>query len=368
MTAGAEAEAASLGFDSLLAPLLAIAAAAVILTSPITVLAGTFAVLGAGLVGIAALTGQVDDYLKLLTDHLGQMASALGERAAPAAAMLLYWLDGFIPVIQRFGEQLIDWFVDRLPTMLPIVTQIVQVAIAAVVGFAQAWGHLVDWFMAHWEQYSTAIGSVFSAIGTGIHFALPLLGLVQGAFEALGPVIQFVRDHADSLKPILYALGALFVGLAASIALGVAFLVAVTAAVVAVASAISFAIAHVQALADAFLRVVGAAQAAANAIGRTRDAVASIPGIGGALHIAGIPGFQEGGVVPGAIGAPMLAMVHGGETITPPGRGTVVNYNLTVNAPVGSDPHAIGSQIVEYIQQYERRGGASWRGSSGVGR
>jgi hypothetical protein len=31
-------------------------------------------------------------------------------------------------------------------------------------------------------------------------------------------------------------------------------------------------------------------------------------------------GFDQGGVVPGRIGAPRLAVVHGGETITPPGR------------------------------------------------
>jgi hypothetical protein len=36
----------------------------------------------------------------------------------------------------------------------------------------------------------------------------------------------------------------------------------------------------------------------------------------------GIPGFASGGVVPGPIGAPMLAVVHGGETITPPGNVT----------------------------------------------
>ena len=34
-----------------------------------------------------------------------------------------------------------------------------------------------------------------------------------------------------------------------------------------------------------------------------------------------IPGFQHGGVVPGPLGFPMLAVVHGGETVTPPGVG-----------------------------------------------
>ncbi len=41
--------------------------------------------------------------------------------------------------------------------------------------------------------------------------------------------------------------------------------------------------------------------------------------IGGEAHSLHIPGFAMGGVVPGAIGAASLAVVHGGETITPPG-------------------------------------------------
>lgn len=40
----------------------------------------------------------------------------------------------------------------------------------------------------------------------------------------------------------------------------------------------------------------------------------AIKGVGEALHL---PGFDTGGVVPGRIGAPMLAVVHGGETVLP---------------------------------------------------
>jgi len=43
---------------------------------------------------------------------------------------------------------------------------------------------------------------------------------------------------------------------------------------------------------------------------------------GGSTNSAGMfPHFAAGGVVPGPIGAPMLAVVHGGETVTPPGGG-----------------------------------------------
>lgn len=41
--------------------------------------------------------------------------------------------------------------------------------------------------------------------------------------------------------------------------------------------------------------------------------------------------FAEGGVVPGAMGAPQLAMVHGGETIIPAGQSTSNTINITIN-------------------------------------
>ncbi len=51
-----------------------------------------------------------------------------------------------------------------------------------------------------------------------------------------------------------------------------------------------------------------------------------------------IPGFATGGIVPGPIGRPMLALVHGGESIAPAGQnGNIYNFNLTVNSNAGSD-------------------------------
>jgi hypothetical protein len=46
--------------------------------------------------------------------------------------------------------------------------------------------------------------------------------------------------------------------------------------------------------------------------------------------LGGLLGFAEGGVVPGPKGAPQLAMVHGGESITPPDKsgGVIINFDL----------------------------------------
>ena len=37
-----------------------------------------------------------------------------------------------------------------------------------------------------------------------------------------------------------------------------------------------------------------------------------------------IPGFQQGGIVPGPIGMPRLVIAHGGEAIVPPGKGGTI--------------------------------------------
>jgi hypothetical protein len=52
-------------------------------------------------------------------------------------------------------------------------------------------------------------------------------------------------------------------------------------------------------------------------------------------------GFQEGGIVPGPLGSPVPAIVHGGEEIIPHGRssGTTIVYNpiINIDAKISSD-------------------------------
>lgn len=57
------------------------------------------------------------------------------------------------------------------------------------------------------------------------------------------------------------------------------------------------------------------------------DWIKNIPGAGlikkGVGAIGSVLGFAEGGTVPGPVGAPMLALVHGGETVRPATVGPV---------------------------------------------
>ena len=70
--------------------------------------------------------------------------------------------------------------------------------------------------------------------------------------------------------------------------------------------------------------------------------------IGGLLH------FQYGGVVPGPIGAPRLALVHGGETVLPAG---VAPINVTVNvyASGTASAHELASEISRTLYSELRR-------------
>ena len=69
--------------------------------------------------------------------------------------------------------------------------------------------------------------------------------------------------------------------------------------------------------------------------GMVADAIRDIPGLGAALEVfTGIAGkvgkavFAEGGIVPGPLGRPLLATVHGGEMVLPVGASRVLAQML----------------------------------------
>ena len=81
----------------------------------------------------------------------------------------------------------------------------------------------------------------------------------------------------------------------------------------------------------------------------------------------GLPSFDTGGPVPGPIGSPVPAIVHGGEYVIPASRvgggggGNTNYYAITVNVAPGADPSAAGKAVVDAIRAYEKRNGSSWR-------
>lgn len=71
---------------------------------------------------------------------------------------------------------------------------------------------------------------------------------------------------------------------------------------------------------------------------------------------SGVPGFATGGVVGGPIGAPQLIIAHGGETITPPGKGGGVTNHFYFSNYMG-DKTELMSLIRNAAASFTRNNG-----------
>lgn len=99
-------------------------------------------------------------------------------------------------------------------------------------------------------------------------------------------------------------------------------------------------------------RVAQQAVGAANAqdiINATFGGVAALQGVT-------VGTFAEGGWVPGPVGAPMPAIVHGGEYVVPVGQ-TMGGITVQVYASPGANLWQAGKEIVDAINYYQRNGG-----------
>jgi len=78
------------------------------------------------------------------------------------------------------------------------------------------------------------------------------------------------------------------------------------------------------------------------------------------------PGFQYGGIVPGPVGRPVMAMVHGGERIIPP---TSQNWSLPISVSIqGMDWPAIKGQVLSQVDNaLERARTQSFKGGNSLG-
>lgn len=68
-------------------------------------------------------------------------------------------------------------------------------------------------------------------------------------------------------------------------------------------------------------------------------------------NVKGMLGFQHGGVVPGPIGQPMPAIVHGGETVIPAGKRSGVVVNIYGGTYLSREvAEEIGNEIIEKLK------------------
>lgn len=82
-----------------------------------------------------------------------------------------------------------------------------------------------------------------------------------------------------------------------------------------------------------------------------QNLVSGAGGVSGAFSaFKGLLGFATGGTVPGPLGSPQLAVVHGGETISPSGGSGSGTFNITINTSGGVDAR----QLVQEIKRHMR--------------
>jgi hypothetical protein len=115
---------------------------------------------------------------------------------------------------------------------------------------------------------------------------------------------------------------------------------------------------------DAVNSLAAAFRALASA--RSDAAASSSGGSSGSGTSLGVLGFASGGVVPGPLGAARLAVVHGGETVLPAGRGQpsmLPSINVTVTGNQISSP-ADEERLAQRVAQQAL---AAWRSALGQG-
>lgn len=93
--------------------------------------------------------------------------------------------------------------------------------------------------------------------------------------------------------------------------------------------------------------ISGAARARA-AVDRARRAVADVPVVGGIVNAAvgNLPSFQRGGVVPGPVGQPVPAIVHGGEEVLTPEQRRQRQEPVQIDVRIELDGRPLDARIL----------------------
>ncbi|MCK9629618.1 MAG: phage tail tape measure protein [Bacteroidales bacterium] len=235
---------------------------------------------------------------EILKQTMGDLQEEIGEALVPALTKLLEKLTPVISAVIKFA--------DENPKALASI-------IAVTGGLAL--------MLTALGTVGLALPSVIvgvKSLGVALAFvaANPMV-VLAAAIAALGFLLYkvFVKDWAKTKDSFLY----LWDGLKT-----------------AVGQAVDWLTAKIQPLFDLFGKVKGGISSATSS---WRNLPANL----------GIPGFADGGTVPGPLGQPRLAVVHGGEEVIPvggTGRGFTFNFYGDVN-----DRDALKRDIIEALDR-----------------
>jgi len=342
---------------------------------------------------VAALGAKLNGTAATAADSMKGKIAALHAKFTDMTAQLGLKL---IPVVTAVGTklgQLVDYFTSNHTALTALVivvgtfvaamvtVSIVSKVITLIESLQVAWGVLnavilanplvafvasivvlvgaivlayqhVAWFRAGVQTAFHAIQVVVGAVVSFIqsHWQL-LLAVITGGMST---AVLFVVSHFDTIRNVasvvVSAIKGFFTGIPKAVSLvvdGIVFyFVGLPKRIVDAIGDITSKFTHLGGQI-----VAGIVQGIENAAGSLGSAVGGLlshlPGGGlvkGALHFAHVPGYADGGFVPGPNGAPHLAYVHGGELVLNPrqqasafgGGGQTVN-----NFPAGAAPAAV---------------------------
>jgi phage-related protein len=285
---------------------------------------------------LGALDKLVDPLAKLgsraidfLNAHLDKILQIAGDAAGG-------FLDAINKLAPVFGK-LVDMVLNN-SAFGKLAKDLEGLAVGAIQGLIQNLVRLSNWFLSNLPEAEKIGSAVFGALGAAVqglgavfgwvtnqvlalitgHSALtPILKELGGLISStVVPAFQALASHHTQLAAIGQGLILVLKGLGAVFVASIEVAIVLVAAVLKVIDVFLSAEEATQRLADTITRAVGGAfsalgstirgitsdvENAIGAVGRLRDHISNIPVVGGALHTAGIPGFQAGGLVPAGV-------------------------------------------------------------------
>ncbi len=306
------------------------------------------------LVALEPLAMAVFDAIGNAMDALGpkitQLSQWFNDNLPAAIAAVQPWVDRIMSAFQTIGDYIVStlvpalisfgkWLIDHKPILEGIAVAIGVLLVNATIAWATAWWELNSAaLIANIEI--VAIAAVIAALAAGIIWAYQNVDWFRSTVDALASFLTGVVWPAIQLGASIIAAfvnGALE-ELRFEIDVISTVIDALQHAWTTAWSLIGQAIQWVwdtiiKPIADKVGSVIDTIKSGLDAISGAAGAIGGVAGdIGGAL------GFAEGGLVPGPVGKPQLAVVHGGEyVLTSDQVSSARSFNFTPNSPAASD-------------------------------
>jgi hypothetical protein len=260
--------------------------------------------------------------LATLQQAVGGQAAAFAQTYKGQQDVLMESWQNFL---QFFGDKVLPELTRGLGGVILVVSNLVDsvgALWARVVEFAQSTG-LVDLFRASWDSVSAT-------------FRENLQPALDKLWVALQPLMPFFKAMGTILGAVLVGAIVLLTDVLTALINGFVLILTVSTNVATfftktLGSAISF-------VTDQIANLINYVKQAIEWLGKL--SLSSVAGsIGSAVSGAvkgpyKIPGFADGGTVPGPVGAPLLAVVHGGERVIPVGGNGGGTGAITINTYV----------------------------------